>query len=47
MSRVEVRDRLFDSPDRARALLTVLAAISLARFVDRPCFFSDSLMCSY
>src|SRR5438876_351429 len=48
MSRVDVRDgRPFVSPDRARSLLTVRAAISLARFVERPCFFSDSLTCSY
>src|SRR5438132_13966381 len=48
MSRVDVRDgRLFVSPDRARSLLTVRAAISLARLVERPCFFSPSLMCSY
>src|SRR5439155_3696720 len=48
MSRVEVRDaRPLASPERARSLLTVRAAISFARFVERPCFFSDSLMCSY
>src|SRR5215218_3642599 len=48
MSRVEVREgRLFVSPERARSLLTVRAAISFARLVDRPCFFSDSLTCSY
>src|SRR5579884_4150118 len=43
------RDDDFDfvSPDWARCLLTVRAAISFARFVDRPCFFSESLMCSY
>ena len=39
MSRVEVRDpRPFVSPARARSLLTVRAAISFARFVERPCF---------
>jgi hypothetical protein len=37
----------FVSPFAARSLLTVRAAISFARFVDRPCFFSESLMCSY
>jgi hypothetical protein len=37
----------FDSPDWARCLLTVRAAISFARPVERPCFFSESLMCSY
>ena len=37
----------FASPFRARSLLTVRAAISFARFVERPCFFSLSLMCSY
>jgi hypothetical protein len=35
------------SPDCARCLLTVRAAISFARFVDRPCFFSESFTCSY
>ena len=35
------------SPFSARCLLTVRAAISFARFVERPCFFSESLMCSY
>ena len=37
----------FVSPDCARCLFTVRAAISFARFVERPCFFSLSLMCSY
>jgi hypothetical protein len=37
----------FVSPACERCLLTVRAAISFARFVDRPCFFSESLMCSY
>ena len=37
----------FVSPACARCLFTVLAAISFARFVERPCFFSDSLTCSY
>src|SRR3989442_460904 len=48
MSCVEDLDaRPFVSPDLARSLLTVRAAISLARFVERPSFFSDSLTCSY
>jgi hypothetical protein len=37
----------FASPDCDRCLLTVRAAISFARFVERPCFCSDSLTCSY
>jgi hypothetical protein len=37
----------FVSPDCARCLFTVRAAISFARFVERPCFFSLSLTCSY
>jgi hypothetical protein len=37
----------FASPDFARCLLTVRAAISFARFVERPCFSSESLTCSY
>jgi hypothetical protein len=37
----------FDSPDCERCLLTVRAAISFERFVDRPCFRSESRMCSY
>jgi hypothetical protein len=37
----------FVSPASARCLLTVRAAISFARFVDRPCSCSDSLTCSY
>jgi hypothetical protein len=37
----------FVSPASERCLLTVRAAISLARFVERPCFCSESLMCSY
>ena len=35
------------SPDFERCLLTVRAAISFARFVERPCFCSESLTCSY
>src|SRR5688572_29305804 len=34
-------------PALLRSLLTVRAAISFARFVLRPFFFADSLMCSY
>jgi hypothetical protein len=47
MSRRELGDDDLASPERARSLLTVAAAICFARFVDRPCFFSPSLMCSY
>jgi hypothetical protein len=49
---LELRDELGDeedfvSPACDRCLLTVRAAISFARFVERPCFCSDSLTCSY
>ena len=47
MSSVEVRERVRDSPDRARSLLTVRAAISSARDSDRPCFLTDDLISSY
>src|SRR3954454_9428183 len=47
MSRREVRDDSLASPLRARSLLTVRAAISLAFLVDAPCSFSLSTMCSY
>src|SRR3954470_22188269 len=47
MSRVELRERVRDSPLRARSLLTVRAAISSARLSDAPCSFSLFLMCSY
>src|SRR3954469_2747377 len=47
MSLRDVREDSFASPLRARSLLTVRAAISLARFVEAPLFFSLSLMCSY
>src|SRR5688572_32810334 len=47
MSLVDVRERVFDSPERAFSLLTVRAAISSARSSDRPCSFSLALMCSY
>jgi hypothetical protein len=40
-------DFVFVSPDSARCLFTVRAAISFARAVERPCFFSESLTCSY
>jgi hypothetical protein len=40
-------DEPFVSPDFARCLLTVRAAISLARPVERPCFFSLCFTCSY
>lgn len=40
-------DDVFVLPSAARSLFTVRAAISFARFVDRPCFFALSLMCSY
>jgi hypothetical protein len=43
----EEDDEDFVSPACARCLLTVRAAISFARFVERPCFFSDSSTCSY
>ena len=36
MSRRDVRDDSFASPVRARSLLTVRAAISFARLVERP-----------
>jgi hypothetical protein len=38
---------LFASPDCARCLLTVRAAISSARSSDRPASSSDSFTCSY
>jgi len=38
---------VFDSPDRARSLFTVLAAISVARFGLSPRSRALSLMCSY
>src|SRR3954447_6864136 len=47
MSCVEVRERSRDSPERARSLLTVRAAISSARSSDVPRSFALSLMCSY
>src|SRR5215212_3077956 len=47
MSRVDVRDRRRDSPERARSFWTVRAAISLARPVERPCCFWLRFTCSY
>src|SRR5437773_4948021 len=47
MSCVEVRDRWRDSPERARSLFTVRAAISSARPSEVPRSFWDCLMCSY
>jgi hypothetical protein len=38
---------VFVRPSEARRLFTVAAAIDFARFVERPSFFSLSLMCSY
>jgi hypothetical protein len=47
MSFVDEEDAVRDSPERARSLLTVRAAISFARFVDAPRRFALSRMCSY
>src|SRR5262245_33174272 len=47
MSLTDERLAVFASPDRARSLFTVRAAISLARPVDAPRFFALALMCSY
>src|SRR5438270_13957208 len=47
MSCVDVRERLRDSPDRARSLLTVRAAISSDRRSPVPRSSWLSLMCSY
>src|SRR5687768_1473487 len=47
MSRVDERDRVRDSPERARSLFTVRAAISSARSVEAPRSLALSLMCSY
>ena len=47
MSSVDVRERVRDSPERARSLLTVRAAISSALDSLAPCDFSLALMCSY
>src|SRR5947209_9633022 len=47
MSLVDERLRCLASPDRARSLLTVRAAISSATSSDRPRSSSPSLMCSY
>src|SRR6185312_5579839 len=45
--RSELRELVAVSPLRARSLLTVRAAISSARAVERPCRFSDFLISSY
>jgi hypothetical protein len=47
MSVRDDRDDERASPLCARSLLTVRAAISLARFVDAPRFFALCSMCSY
>src|SRR5690242_4428310 len=47
MSRLESRDDDRDSPERARALLTVRAAISSARPFDTPRSRSESRMWRY
>jgi hypothetical protein len=47
MSLVELREAVFVWPFWARSLLTVRAAISLARLAGSPWSFSDSTMCSY
>src|SRR5829696_6729494 len=47
MSFVDVGEDVLASPERARSLLTVRAAISLARLVDAPRFLALSRMCSY
>jgi len=45
--RVELRDRVRDSPERARFLLTVRAAISFARPADAPRFRALRLIFVY
>src|SRR5436190_902846 len=47
MSRVELREAVLASPLRARSLLTVRAAISLARLFGVPRSSRLSSMCSY
>lgn len=47
LSCVDVLLAVLDSPDLARSLFTVRAAISFARPVDSPRFSAPSLMCSY
>lgn len=47
MSWIDERLAVFDSPERARSLLTVRAAISSARLVLSPRYSALSLMCSY
>src|SRR3954447_4884553 len=47
MSVFDSLDAVFASPERARALFTVRAAISSARFSGTPRLFSALRMCSY
>src|SRR5204863_7336099 len=47
MSRVDVRERCRDSPDRARSFCTVRAAISFARPSEVPRCRCERLTCSY
>ena len=47
MSRVDVRLAVLASPERARSLFTVRAAISSACLVFSPRCFALALMCSY
>jgi hypothetical protein len=47
LPRVEVFERVRDSPERARSLLTVRAAISSARPVDAPRCLALDLTCWY
>src|SRR5579859_5267155 len=47
MSCIDVRLAVLASPDRARSLFTVRAAISSARLVLSPRSMALSLMCSY
>src|SRR5213083_2709671 len=47
MSRTDVRLAVLASPERARSLFTVRAAISSARLVLSPRCFTLALMCSY
>src|SRR5215207_8360869 len=47
MSCRDVLDDVRASPERARSLLTVRAAISFALLVEAPCSLALSLMCSY
>src|SRR5437899_2478411 len=47
MSRVELLERVRDSPERARSLLTVRAAIASALLSDAPRSLTLPLTCSY